>query len=104
MGNRRFPAKETQAIEAKYTDTNSEEIHYRSGNRTRACYPFPSGNEAFVKPHAQLHRLLVAPRRGDRLLGYQTPTQKKALRKSGRPVLPSHKLGAHSGNFEKWRL
>jgi hypothetical protein len=46
----------------------------------------------------------VAPRRGDRLLGYQTPTQKKALRKSGRPVLPSHKLGAHSGNFEKWRL
>jgi len=101
MGNRRFPAKKTQAIEAKYTDTNSEEIYNRSGSRTRTCYPFPSGNEAFVKPHAQFHRLLVAPRRGDRLLVHQTPTQKKALRKSSQPILPSHKPGAHSDIFEK---
>lgn len=100
MGNRRFPAKKTQAIEAKHADTHSEEIHHRSGNRYRDFNFSPSSKNIPPLLGPQFHSLLVAHRRRYRILVSQTPAKKKALRKRVQPIPTSHKPGSHSDVFE----
>lgn len=75
MGNRRFPAQETQGLEATHTTTNSEKAHNRSGSRIGDHDPIPPGNEAHDQPLPELDRLLVAFGRDGRLLVPQTSIQ-----------------------------
>ena len=104
MGNRRFPAKETQTDKTKRTDTHSEKIPNRSRSRFGTGNYLSPSNETVAQPHAQLHRLLVAARRRHRILVCKTPTYKKALRKSSPLTCYFQRPTPHSEFFEYRRL